>query len=252
MKVSAIITAAGKNSRMRNDLIKRNISLTNKLLLPLGNGSFNNDNITIRDDSNINSELVISKTINNVLNSNDKVDECIVVLGHYKDEIKEAIYNMDDSKIKIVENSLVDVCLSKSLLNGIQNSSNDMILAIAGDQPTIGKATLSNIINKLEEMNDNSRNMDNNCGNSYKNFVVLRRIDYGKLDTAKGLGMPFATNGPLLAKYLNKYDDNLNPIIRKVFDDGFNFYGIKEENNLELININHYGDYEFVLEHLNK
>ena len=37
MTVSAIITAAGKNSRMRKDQISRNISVKNKLVLPFQN-----------------------------------------------------------------------------------------------------------------------------------------------------------------------------------------------------------------------
>lgn len=252
MKVSAIITAAGKNSRMHNDLIKRNLKLTNKLVLPLNNNfDSNNFNYDISKNENIN-ECVISKTINNVLQSSDKIDECIIVLGHYKDEIHNAIVNINDNRVKIIENNPAYVGLSKSLLNGIQNSCNDMILAIAGDQPTIGKITLSNIIDKLEEMN--ATIMDNTNIDNYndvrRNFVVLRRLAYGKLDTAKGLGMPFATNGKLLSKYLEKYNDNLNPIIRELFNDGFNFYGIKEENDLELININHYKDYKFILEYI--
>ena len=69
MTVSAIITAAGKNSRMRKDQISRNISVKNKLVLPFQN------------------KTVLETTIDNALSSN--VDECIVVLGHYSDEIKE-------------------------------------------------------------------------------------------------------------------------------------------------------------------
>jgi molybdenum cofactor cytidylyltransferase len=43
--------------------------------------------------------------------------------------------------------------------------------------------------------------------------------------------------------YLENEDDNLNPILRKMFDDGYAFYGIKEKNEKELLNINHYDDY---------
>jgi molybdenum cofactor cytidylyltransferase len=44
-------------------------------------------------------------------------------------------------------------------------------------------------------------------------------------------------------KYLKNEDDNLNPILRKIFDDGYTFYGVKEKNKKELLNINHYDDY---------
>ncbi|GEM_PF-3620144 len=44
MTVSAIITAAGKNSRMRKDQISRNISVKNKLVLPFQNKTVFRDN----------------------------------------------------------------------------------------------------------------------------------------------------------------------------------------------------------------
>ena len=71
MTISTIITAAGKNSRMRKDQISRNIELTNKLILPFKG------------------KTVIETTIDNALSAN--IDECIVVLGHYASEILEAI-----------------------------------------------------------------------------------------------------------------------------------------------------------------
>ena len=43
-----------------------------------------------------------------------------------------------------------------------------------------------------------------------------------------------------MIKYLENENDNLNPILRKIFGDGYTFYGIKEKNELELLNINHY------------
>ena len=73
MSISTIITAAGKNSRMRNDQISRGIELTNKLILPFKN------------------KTVIETTIDNALSLD--IDECIVVLGHYASEIKEAIFD---------------------------------------------------------------------------------------------------------------------------------------------------------------
>ena len=83
MTVSAIITAAGKNSRMRKDQISRNISVKNKLVLPFQN------------------KTVLETTIDNALSSN--VDECIVVLGHYSDEIKDVVKKNFDKTVEFID-----------------------------------------------------------------------------------------------------------------------------------------------------
>ena len=85
MSISTIITAAGKNSRMRKDQISRNIEVINKLILPFGD------------------KTVIETTIDNALSAN--VDECIVVLGHYSSEIKEAIYDNYKDSVKFIQNN---------------------------------------------------------------------------------------------------------------------------------------------------
>ena len=59
--------------------------------------------------------------------------------------------------------------------------------------------------------------------------------------------MPFAADRMELIKYLHDKDDNLNPILREIFADGFDFYGVKENHPNELININHYSEYESIL-----
>ena len=59
--------------------------------------------------------------------------------------------------------------------------------------------------------------------------------------------MPFAASRLELIDYLKGKDDNLNPILREMFSDGFDFYGIEEDNPLELININTYSEYESIL-----
>ncbi len=212
MSISTIITAAGKNSRMRKDQISRNIDLKNKLILPF------------RD------KTVLETTIDNALSAN--IDECIVVLGHYASEIKEAICDNYDSSVKFIENNPVDVGLSTSLFNGLSNSGCDYALCITGDQPTVTTETF----NKMIEVSQNSDNPE-------KTISILRRRKYGLLDTAEGLGMPFVAHRKNLMKYLENEDDNLNPILRKIFDDGYIFYGIKEKNKKELLNINHYEDY---------
>ena len=95
--------------------------------------------------------------------------------------------------------------------------------------------------NNLIECAENSKNPE-------KTISILRRRKTGLLDTAEGLGMPFVANKNQLINYLKNENDNLNPILRKMFKDGFTFYGIKEKNELELLNINHYDDYKKVLD----
>ena len=212
MSISTIITAAGKNSRMRKDQISRNLDLKNKLILP-----FNN-------------KTVLETTIDNALSAN--TDECIVVLGHYASEIKEALGDNYEGRVKFVENNPVDVGLSKSLFNGLSNSNCDYSLCITGDQPTVSTETF----NKMIETSQNAQNPK-------KTISILRRRKIGLLDTAEGLGMPFVAHRKNLMSYLENEDDNLNPILRKIFADGYVFYGIKEKNEKELLNINHYEDY---------
>ena len=212
MSISTIITAAGKNSRMRKDQIARNIDLTNKLILPF------------------NDKTVIVKTIDNALSLN--VDVCIVVLGHYSNEIKEVIFDNYKGQVKFVENNPVDVGLSTSLYNGLSNARSDFALCITADQPTVTPETF----NKMIEVSRKSEN-------PFNTISILRRRKTGLLDTAEGLGMPFVAPRMNLMKYLENEDDNLNPILRKIFADGYTFYGIKEKNEKELLNINHYEDY---------
>ena len=212
MSISAIITAAGKNSRMRKDQISRNLQVKNKLILP-----FNN-------------KTVLETTIDNTLSSN--IDECIVVLGHYSDEIIGAISDNYDDSVKFIINNPCDVGLSTSLFNGLSNLTSDFALCVTGDQPTVSSDTFNRMMNVLEK-----------CENPYKTISILRRRKTGLLDTAEGLGMPFVAPRVNLMKYLKDEDDNLNPILRKIFADGYTFYGIKEKNKKELLNINHYDDY---------
>ncbi len=212
MSISTIITAAGKNSRMRKDQLARNIDLKNKLILPFKD------------------KTVIETTIDNALSLD--IDECIVVLGHYADEIKETIFDNYDGKIKFIENNPVDVGLSTSLYNGLSNISSDFALCITADQPTV----LPETFNRMIETSLNSED-------PFHTISILRRRKTGLLDTAEGLGMPFVAPRENLMKYLEHEDDNLNPILRKIFADGYTFYGIKEKNKKELLNINHYDDY---------
>jgi len=217
MSISTIITAAGKNSRMRKDQLSRRMKLTNKLILPF------------------NDKTVIETTIDNALSLN--LDECIVVLGHYANEIKEAIYDNYKEDVKFIENNPVDVGLSTSLFNGLSNIPSDFALCITADQPTVSTETFEKMIDVSQSSED-----------PYKTISILRRRKTGLLDTAEGLGMPFVAPRKNLMRYLENEDDNLNPILRKIFDDGYTFYGIKEKNEKELLNINHYDDYLTLLD----
>lgn len=216
---------------MEQSQIENNIPIINKLLLPF--------NVIDKTDNgkNVLKKTIIETTISNVLATD--VDECIVVLGHFAPEIRKVIANISDDRIKIIENENIDVGLSKSLLNGLKHCKNDLILCLAGDQPTISTNTYKKIIDIIA----NSKSPNNTVS-------ILRRRESGILDSPEGLGMPFAINKNALAKYLINENDNLNPIIRKIFKDDFCFYGVKEENNLELININDFEEYNFVLNNM--
>ncbi len=217
LSVSAVITAAGKNSRMRKDQEKRNIPLQNKLTLPFK------------------SSTVIETTIENVLNTK-YIEECVIVLGHYESEILPLINHYNDKRIKIIKNDPIDVGLSVSLWNGLNSITSDIALCVTADQPTVSSTTFNNILDTIL-----------NSENPKKTISILRRLEIGKLDTAEGLGMPFAASRLELMDYIKDKDDNLNPILREIFADGFEFYGIKENHPDELININHYSDYESLI-----
>ena len=217
LSVSAVITAAGKNSRMRKDQEKRNIPLQNKLTLPFE------------------SSTVIETTIENVLNTK-YIEECVIVLGHYESEILPLINHYNDKRIKIIKNDPIDVGLSVSLWNGLNSITSDIALCVTADQPTVSSTTFNNILDTIL-----------NSENPKKTISILRRLEIGKLDTAEGLGMPFAASRLKLMDYIKDKDDNLNPILREIFADGFEFYGIKENHPDELININHYSDYESLI-----
>lgn len=217
LKISAIITAAGKNSRMRKDQENLNIPIQNKLTLPLNSEKYFN--------------TVIETTIRNVLNI-PNLSECIIVVGHYYDEIMPHINKINDSRIKIIKNNPVDVDLSVSLLNGLKNSNSNINLCVTGDQPTVSTTTYINILDHIINSKDPEHTIS-----------ILRRKDIGVLDSADGLGMPFAGIKNQLIKFLINENSNLNPILRKMFDNGYEFYGVKEVNSEELININHYEEY---------
>ena len=210
--VSAIITAAGKNKRMREDLKACGIEIRHKLLLDFCG------------------KPVILQTLQNTLNAG--VDECIVVLGHFSDEIMSVLDEFDDERVKIVMNPEINVELSESLLNGVKKVKNDFCICVAADQPTISTETLKCLIKGVFD-----------SYNPKNTISILARGKSGYLDTAEGLGMPFACHRNILKKYLTVDKDNLNPILRKMVKNGVIFYGVPPQNDLELININTYDDY---------
>ena len=172
MSISCVITAAGKNSRMRKDLISRNLDLKNKLILPFKD------------------KTVLETTIDNALSAN--IDECIVVLGHYCDEIKEVVFNNYKDSVKFIENNPHDVGLSTSFFNGLVNCKYEFALCITADQPTVTTDTFNELI-KISQNSDNPS----------KTIAILRRQNHGLLDSAEGLGMPFVGHRINLMNYLN-------------------------------------------------
>ncbi|NYB51284.1 MAG: NTP transferase domain-containing protein [Methanobacteriaceae archaeon] len=217
--VSGIITAAGKNRRMREDLKSKGMEIKHKLLLK------------------VNEKPIINCTIEKALQTD--VKECIVVLGHFMDELYPALEEINDSRLRIIENQDVDVELSQTLLNGVLNTEYNYCLCLAGDQPTVTIQTMQNLINHLLNSSDPD-----------KTVSVLSRGKTGYLNSARGLGMPFACSSSLLKHYLHGEEDNLNPILRRMVADGVSLYGIEAQNELELVNINRYNDYLKVLKDL--
>jgi molybdenum cofactor cytidylyltransferase len=219
--VSAIVTAAGKNRRMRQDLKDRGIPYRHKLLL------------------DIYGEPVLTKTLRNVLEAG--VDECLVVLGHYQEELIPVLEEIDDQRVRIILNSDREVELSQTLLNGVLNAITDYCLCVAADQPSVTALTLKNLIDSLFRSSEPENTIS-----------VLARRAVGHLESAEGLGMPFVCHRSLLMRFLPEDADNLNPILRKMIQAGVKFYGVPQQDEMELLNINRYQDYMKVLEHLKK
>ena len=220
--MDAIITAAGKNSRMIDDFKQRNKKPIHKLKLE------------------INNKPILIHTIEKVVNAD--INNITIALGHHKDEIYSLLKEydlLDTVNIKINED--VNVGLSKTIENCIKDNLDEYYLFTAADQPTISTETINNMINTLK-----------NAPNPKNTISVLARRKIGKLDSAEGLGMPFCCYGNLLYKYLANEDGNLNPILRKMSKNNVEFYGTPSRNELELKNINHYAEYEYIKEKLEK
>jgi molybdenum cofactor cytidylyltransferase len=217
--VSAIITAAGKNRRMMADLQSRGMEIRHKLLLELYG------------------EPILNLTIKRALKTSAK--NCIVVLGHFQADLIPILAEISNERLKVVENPEVDVELSQTLLNGALNCESDFCLCLAGDQPTITTKTMQKLIDAILQ------------SPKPKNTVtILARRRIGYLNSAKGLGMPFACHNDLLKKYLAGREDNLNPILQRMIAKNVIFYGIPTKNELELVNINRYDDYLYVKKHM--
>jgi molybdenum cofactor cytidylyltransferase len=213
--ISAVITAAGKNRRMVEDLKIRGVEANHKLLMDLQG------------------KPVIIRTIENVLKSG--VEECVVVIGHFSDEISAVLENFPDKRMRIVKNPDFNVELSETLLNGVKSIESGLVLCVAADQPTVTSESITKLIEKALQY-QNPENI----------VSILARKKYGYLESAEGLGMPFVCHSKLLLNYLPKHEDNLNPILRKMISDGVVFYGTPAINDVELVNINRYQDYLYV------
>lgn len=219
--ISAIITAAGRNRRMEEDQKRLSLEIQNKLLLDL------------------HGKPIITKTLENVKKTG--VEESIIVLGHFSSEIENIINEFDYNNLKIIFNPKKDVQLSQTLLNGAKNVKKGLCLCVAADQPTVSTESMKKLIQKCLE-HPNSNNM----------VSIMAREEIGPLNSTKGLGMPFVCHLELLKKYLPGKNDNLNPILGEMFDDGVLFYGVPPQDKLELININRWNDYLKVLKSTEK
>jgi molybdenum cofactor cytidylyltransferase len=215
--ISAIITAAGKNRRMKHDMEERGINYQHKLTLDIKGVS------------------VLGLTINNVLES--KVGECIVILGHFHQELMPIVDEINDPRLRVIFNQDVDVELSQTLLNGVLNAITDYCLCVAADQPTVSTETINNLIKTLLK-----------CPEPENTVSILSRGDLGFLKSAQGLGMPFICHRRLLMKYLPGNRDNLNPILKEMVKDGVKLFAISPRQESELVNINRYGDYLRILQ----
>jgi molybdenum cofactor cytidylyltransferase len=213
--VSAIITAAGKNRRMIEDLQSRGMKIRHKLLLDLYG------------------EPILNYTIKRALETSAR--ECIVVLGNFKDDLIPILAKISNKRFKIIENPKTEVELSQTLLNGALNCESDFCLCLAADQPTITTETMQKLIDAIQKSPEP------------KNTVtILARERTGYLNSAKGLGMPFACHQELLKKYLEGQEDDLNPILQRMIANKVIFFGIPTKRELELVNINRYDDYLYV------
>jgi molybdenum cofactor cytidylyltransferase len=213
--VSAVITAAGKNRRMREDLLSKSMKIEHKLLMDLKG------------------KPVIIRTIENVLESG--VKNCVVVLGHYSDEINDVLKDFSDKRVKIINNQDINFELSQTLLNGVKNIESGLCLCVAGDQPTVTYKTMTKLIETAVKY-ENPENI----------VSILARKESGFLESAEGLGMPFVCHSKLLLNYLPEHQDNLNPVLREMKSNNVVFYGTPTLNDLELVNINRYNDYLYV------
>lgn len=211
--MDAIITAAGKNSRMINDFERMNKTPIHKLKLK------------------IEDKEILIHTIDHIMESD--IENISIVLGNFRDEIYGLLEDYGlTNKISVKYNKDNDVGLSQTITTALEGCKDSYYLFAAADQPTVTANTINNMIEKLES----SPNPDNTIS-------ILARRKTGWLDSAEGLGMPFCCYGDLLYGYLKDENDNLNPILRKMIKDNVEFYGVKAENDLELLNINCYNEY---------
>ncbi|MDD1775224.1 MAG: NTP transferase domain-containing protein [Methanobacterium sp.] len=211
--ISAIVTAAGKNRRMQEDQKRLGLNFHHKLLLDLQG------------------KPVIIRTLDNVLKT--QIEQCVVVLGHYSSKIRVVLENYNQENIKIISNANPEVQLSETLLNGVNNIKEDgLCLCVAADQPTVSIRSMNRLISQVQNYPDQ------------ENIVsILARRDDGYLKSTMGLGMPFVCHSFLLKNYLPQKNDNLNPILGDMLDDGVVFYGVSPVHKGELTNINYWDDY---------
>lgn len=117
-KVAGLLLAAGPSTRMGKP----------KQLLPINGGT------------------LLGHVLDETLKSN--LDKVILILGHHAYEIKEVLrQNLNNQKIKIIENREYNKGISSSIIVGLLEAKkyHDHVMIILGDMPNIN----SNLINLL-------------------------------------------------------------------------------------------------------
>lgn len=164
-KVSAVILAAGKSTRMGQQ----------KLLMPYQNST------------------IIKSIVDKSLNSS--AVQTIVVLGSHKDEIKKELNNYN---VNFIENKLFEIGMLSSIQAGLSavDKKSDGILVLLGDQPMVSEIIINQLITSFQKT---TKGLIIPTYNGKRGHPVLIHSKYKdsihQLNTAIGLRELFLNNG---------------------------------------------------------
>jgi len=125
-KVAGLLLAAGPSTRMGKP----------KQLLPINGGT------------------LLGHVLDETLKSN--LDKVILILGHHAYEIKEVLrQNLNNQKIKIIENREYNKGISSSIIVGLLEAKkyHDHVMIILGDMPNINSNLINLLLDKYLESN---------------------------------------------------------------------------------------------------